>query len=86
MNCSQNDLAIVVSGYMARLGNVVQCKYLLEKDGFPPLWMIDRVLPDDYGGGSDLEFDKNLRPLRYESGLDETLSNFVVEPSPCELL
>ena len=74
MNCKQGDLAIVVSGYTARLGPVVLCEALARTGPeSPALWIVDRVLPHDYGGGSNLEFDKHLRPLRNIDGEDEVM-------------
>lgn len=83
MNCKLNDLAIVVrSALGTSTGLVLRCVRLSPASGlrnldgsfeYGPVWETDNYGLALCGNNHNLWMDSDLRPLRDEPGVDETL-------------
>ena len=77
MNCKQGDLAIVVRGYPASIGNIVRCLRPYGGAWFGGSairgWETDGRVINHHGTWQSVVADDSLYPLRDTDGVDEML-------------
>lgn len=78
LNCWPGCNAIFVKSFAGNEGKIVRCVEFLgelkfKQSGKKFAWRIDRNLPNEAGGVTDIAMDSALRPLRDSDGQDEML-------------
>lgn len=72
LNCRQGDLVLVVSGYEPFIGKILTVTHLIAQ--YPAHWDTDPVVMDPFLNCPVAFSDSSLRPIRDQSGDDETLA------------